>query len=290
MKRTVYILTALALVLSCAKAPVEAPASDEMVLNPIFPGTQAKATAAGFESGDQVGIYITRYNDEKPSPLQLGGNVGSNLTLSYNGTSWTLNPKVYWEDGKYDIYGYYPRQDVSSVDALPFRVADNQHESATQSDMSPYEASDFLWAKVSGATRTGSVPMAFQHKMCKVDVKLLKGEDYEGDLPEDATVYIHNTVTLAYIDLATGDVVKDNHEAARSIRARKVATDRFEAIVVPQRLSNRVPLVEVICGQVSYLFESTVQFKSGTVHSITITLSDNPEKVSIDIGGQIENW
>ena len=290
MKKSIYIFAALALALACNKAPLDAPANDEMVLSPIFPGTQTKATAAGFESGDQIGIYITKYNGDVPAPLQIAGNVGSNLTLSYNGTSWALNPKIYWEDGKYDIYGYYPRQDVSSVDALPFRVADNQHESATQSDMSPYEASDFLWAKVSGATRTGSVPMAFQHKMCKVDVKLLKGEDYEGDLPADASVYIHSTVTMAYIDLATGDVVKDNHEAATSIRARKVATDRFEAIVVPQRLSNRVPLVEVICGQVSYLFESTVQFKSGTVHSITITLSDNPEKVAIDIGGQVDNW
>ena len=290
MKRSIYILTALALVLSCAKAPIEAPTSDEMVLNPIFPGVQGKATAAGFESGDQVGIFITKYNAEKPSPLQIGGNVGSNLTLTYNGTSWSLNPKVYWEEGKYDIYGYYPRQDISSVDALPFRVAEKQNEPATQNEMSPYEASDFLWAKVSGATRTGSVPMAFQHKMCKVNIKLIKGEDYEGDLPEDASVFIHNTVTLAYIDLATGDVVKDNREASRTIRAKKVAADRFEAIVVPQRLSNRVPLVEIVCGQVSYLFESTVQFKSGTVHAVTITLSDNPEKVAIDIGGQIENW
>lgn len=290
MKRSIYILTALALVLSCNKAPLGSPAGDEMVLNPIFPGAQTKATAAGFESGDQIGIFITRYNADKPSPLQVGGNLGSNLTLSYNGTSWALDPKVYWDEGKYDIYGYYPKRDVPSVDALPFSVADNQNVGATQSEMSAYEASDFLWAKVTGTTRTASVPMAFQHKMCKVDVKLVKGDDYEGDLPDDAAVYIHSTVIQAYIDLATGDVVKDNHRAATSIRARKRATDKFEAIVVPQRLSNRVPLVEVVCGQVSYLFESTVLFKSGTVHSITITLSDNPEKVAIDIGGQIENW
>ena len=69
-----------------------------------------------------------------------------------------------------------------------------------------------------------------------------------------------------------------------------MSASKFEAIVVPQRLSNRVPLIEVVCGQASYLFESTVVFKSGTVHTVTITLSDNPEKVAIDIGGQIVNW
>lgn len=290
MKRSIYILAALALALSCAKTTTEAPTNDEIILNPIFPGNQSKATAAGFESGDQVGVYITQYRGETPSPLQIGGNWGSNLTLSYNGTSWTLDPKVYWDDGIFDIYGYYPKTEVNSVDALEFQVASDQTLSGGVEGMSAYEQSDFLWAKASGVSRTGSVPLAFQHKMCKVNVKLIKGEDYEGDLPEDASVYIHNTTILAYIDLATGDVVKDNHEAARSIRARKVATDRFEAIVVPQRLSNRVPLVEVVCGQVSYLFESTVQFKSGTIHTITLTLSDNPEKVAIDIGGQIENW
>ena len=290
MKKTLLILTAWALVFSCAKSPMGDSFSDEMVLTPIFPGAAVKATASGFEAGDQLGIYITRYQGDTPTPLQIGGNWGSNLTLSFNGTSWSLDPKVYWDEGRFDIYGYYPKAEVSSVDALPFRVAEDQTQNGGVEGMGSYEASDFLWVKASAVTRTASVPLAFQHKMGKVEVKLVKGDDYEGNLPEDAAVYIHNTVTLSYIDLSTGDVVKDNHEAAKSIRARKVAADKFEAIVVPQRLNNRVPLVEVICGQVSYLFESTVIFKSGMVHSITITLSDNPEKVAIDIGGQIDNW
>lgn len=290
MKKTLYILSVMALALSCAKSPAVAPDASELVLCPTYPGT-TKATASGFENGDKVGIFITKYNGETPSPLQIGGNWGSNLTLTFNGSNWTLAPKVYWEeDTKFDIYGYYPKMDVSSVDAHPFQVALDQAYTGGQEEMSAYEASDFLWAKAKGVTRTASVPMAFQHKMCKVEVSLVKGEDYEGELPEDVDVFVHNTVTEAFLDLATGDVVRDDHKAAASIHARKVALDKFEAIVVPQRLSNRVPLVEVICGQVSYLFESTVVFKSGTVHKVTITLSDNPEKVVIDIGGQIENW
>lgn len=288
MKKTLYILSGLVLALACTKTPVVD--NSELILTPTYPGT-TKATAAGFENGDQLGIFITKYNGETPTPLQIGGNWGSNLTLSLSGTTWTLNPKVYWEENtKFDIYGYYPKMDVSSVDAQPFKVAEDQTVTGGVEGMSAYEASDFLWAKVKGVTRSTSVPIAFQHKMCKVDVKLVKGQEYEGNLPEDIVVYIHNTVTDALVDLATGDVVKDNYQSATSIKARKTAIDKFEAIVVPQRLSNRVPLVEVVCGQVSYLFESTVQFKSGTVHTITITLSDNPEKVAIDIGGQIENW
>lgn len=290
MKKSIYILAILVFALSCAKTPAESSPSDEMVLTPVHPSSGTRVTETGFESGDQVGVYITRYSDGVPTPLQIGGNEGSNLTLTLQGSSWQLDPKVYWGDGQYDIYGYYPKGDVSSVDALPFRVAEDQNLSGGMSTEGAYERSDFLWAKAEGVTRTGTVPLVFKHRMCKVSVHLAKGQDYEGDLPTDAAVYIHNTVTLAYIDLATGDVIKDSHEQARSIRARKTAPNHFEAIVVPQRISNRVPLVEVVCGQVSYLFESTVIFKSGTVHSISITLSDNPEKVAITIGGEVDNW
>ena len=290
MKKTLYLLSILALALSCTKTPAEIIDNNELVLIPVFPETGTRATESGFESGDKIGIYITSYNSDTPSPLQLAGNVGSNLTLSNNSNSWQLSPKVYWDENKYDIYGYYPRQEVNSVDALPFYVAEDQTTTGGVEGMSAYEKSDFLWAKVSGATRIATVPLVFQHKMCKLKVKLLKGEDYEGEMPTNAEVFIHGTVTEAFIDLSTGDIVKNNHVRAKSIRARKTATDSFEAIVVPQRLSNRVPLVEVVCGQVSYLFESTAIFKSGTVHQVNITLSDNPERVAIDIGGQIENW
>lgn len=291
MKKTIFAFAAVALLLSCAKSrQADAPDMEAIRLVPVFPGAAVKASDAGFETGDIIGIYITKYKDDTPSPLQIGGNWGSNLSLSNNGTGWTLDPKVYWEDGKFDIYGYYPKMTVTSVDAQPFHIASDQTVTDGVEGISAYEASDLLWAGVKGVTQTGAVPISFHHKMCKVNVKLVKGEDYEGDLPQDVAVYIHSTVIEAYIDLSSGDVVIDNHRPSTSIRARKSALDQFEAIVVPQRLSNRVPLVEVVCGQVSYLFESTVIFKSGTQHNITITLSDNPEKVAIDIGGQIENW
>lgn len=290
MKKTIYLPLVLALALSCAKSPAEITDNNELVLSPVFPGRVTRATDADFENGDKVGVYITRYNGEKPSPLQLAGNVGSNLTLTCNGSSWQLTPMVYWDDNKYDIYGYYPQQEINSVDALQFSVAVDQTVIGGVEGMSAFEKSDFLWAKVSGVTRTGTVPLVFKHKMCKVKVDLIKGDDYEGDMPTNAEVFIHNTVTDAYVDLSTGDIVKNNRASSQSIHARKLSVDSFEAIVVPQRLSNRVPLVEVVCGQVSYLFESTAIFKSGTVHQVNITLSDNPERVAIDIGGQIENW
>ena len=50
------------------------------------------------------------------------------------------------------------------------------------------------------------------------------------------------------------------------------------------------PLVEVIVDGVSYLMEGKISLKPGMRHTITVTLDKNPEKIKIDIGGEIGNW
>ena len=59
---------------------------------------------------------------------------------------------------------------------------------------------------------------------------------------------------------------------------------------MPQRIDNRQPLVEVVMKGVSYLFESKFVFKPGVEHLVNLVITDNPDKVKIEIGGEIENW
>lgn len=260
-----------------------------MTFSVCYPMT--KATETDFEIDDVFGAYITEYDGEKPSQLHLGGNYINNVPVKNNGASWTATPPIYWGDGKYDVYAYYPYGHPGSIDEMTFDVATDQRKEADNEGINQYEASDFLWATAKMVTSSEpTVKLLFKHKMSKVTVNLVKGENYEGDIPEKATVIIHNTVASSLIDLSTGDVVKDPYIAARSIFARQVDRDKYSAIVVPQTLTNKVPLVEVICNGVSYLFESKFQFKSGMNHTIDFILDDNPEKVKIEIGGEIENW
>ena len=51
-----------------------------------------------------------------------------------------------------------------------------------------------------------------------------------------------------------------------------------------------MPLVEVVMKGVSYVYESTFQFKPGTEHLVNFVISDNPDQVKIDIGGEIQDW
>ena len=156
---------------------------------------------------------------------------------------------------------------------------------------SGYEASDFLWAKKDGLTASNEpVSLVFSHRMSRLLVQLKKGEDYEGDFPDEAEVYIHNTVTDATIDLSEGIVTRDRYATKKSMRAKRLGNYKYAAIVVPQRLDFRQPLVEVIMKGVSYLYESKFIFKPGVQHTVNLIISKNPEQIKIEIGGELENW
>ena len=76
----------------------------------------------------------------------------------------------------------------------------------------------------------------------------------------------------------------------QTIVAHQDGDTSYSAIIVPQRIDNRLPLVEVEMMGVSYLFESKFLFKPGTEHLVNLVISENPDKVKINIGGEKQNW
>ena len=90
--------------------------------------------------------------------------------------------------------------------------------------------------------------------------------------------------------LESGDVEKDPESPVGTVIACCNAPGRYSAIVVPQKILNQIPLVEVIVKDVSYLLSSKFVFGSGMRHSLDIVLSDNPDKVLISIGGGVIDW
>ena len=122
--------------------------------------------------------------------------------------------------------------------------------------------------------------------MSKLKIRLIKGEDFEGDMPTTAKVYIHNTVPTATIDLQAGVATRYVKGTRQTIIAHQDGDTSYSAIIVPQRIDNRQPLVEVEMMGVSYLFESKFLFKPGTEHLVNLVISENPDKVKISIGGE----
>ena len=288
MKQIILILTTVSFLFSgCSKQEMDELNSEEMRFTASYP-TTTRATGAAFETDDAMGVYVTQYDGDMPVPLQLSGNYTNNAKTIFNGSIWKSSPVIYWEEGKFDVYAYYPYTNITSVDEYPFTVALDQSTEEDSNVLSGYEASDFLWAKATGISRMASVPLTFTHKMSKLVINLIKGTDYSGDIPADAMVRIHNTVPAAIVDLTSGVVTKNGYESAQSITAKKVSDGIYTAIIVPQRLDTKRPLVEILSKGVSYLIESSFVFKAGTQHTINITLNNNPDQVKIEIGGEIE--
>ena len=85
--------------------------------------SQTRATATDFENGDRIGLYVAQAD----APLEIGGNLVNNEALTHNGSSWTAAQTLYWDEGTYNAYAYYPyMQGVSSIDDQPFSVATDQ--------------------------------------------------------------------------------------------------------------------------------------------------------------------
>lgn len=257
------------------------PDKGEIQLQFIHPNV-TRATETAFENTDEIGVYVTKSDED----LQIGGNVVNNEKFTYNGTSWSSPRKVYWNTGQHNVYAYYPySQSVNDVEDFSFELQ------ADQSTSAGFTKSDFLWAgKTNVAASSDAIQMQFAHKMSSVKVLLQKGENYTGDIPVETEVYIHSTVTKAVIDLSTGDVAKDDYAGTSSIKALQKSATEYAAIVVPQNITTRRPLVEVITSGVSYLMEGKISLKPGMRHTITVTLDKNPEQTKIDIGGEIQNW
>lgn len=287
-------LAALALVaMSCERENIDnTPIVDDSVMRieALHPST-TRATATSFEDGDVIGLYATTYEGEQAMPLQISGNWINNEALTFNGSSWKGRRTFYWNEGLMDVYGYYPYMEPTVINKHKWAVQTDQSLPATEGALSAYEASDFLWAKAEGVSQEdGSVQLQFKHMCSKVVIKLVKGEEYTDAFPEDIDVYLYSTVPQALINFTTGIVSKDPHGDAQKIKARKVAIDTFEVIVVPQSILEYAPFVEIIMGGISYMTEEIFTYHAGKEYIVSITLDNSPQKIEINVGGSVGGW
>lgn len=257
------------------------PDENEIVLNILHPN-QTRVSETNFDVDDKIGVYVTHVDAE----LLLAGNEVTNYPFIYNGSVWTSQRSVYWNEGRHNIYAYYPYSSkINDIGDYEFSVQ------IDQSTPEAYAASDFLWASVADVEATGEpVKMQFAHILSRVVVKLVKGETFEGDLPNNMDVYIYSTVPNAVIDLSSGGVAKKAQEKIQTIKCKQMSNDTYSAIVVPQKLSSRTPLVEIVADGVSYMMEGKISYNPGYSHTLTVTLSKSPENIKIDIGGEIVDW
>ena len=233
--------------------------------------------------------------------------------MLYDGVQWKGERPLFWSKTHCDFYGVYPYQEPQTVTNYLFDIVTDQNSPEVAGQLSGYEASDLMWAKAEkikppyttytdddGTVCTPPiaedhyypVQMQFKHMMSRVVVKLERGEKYEGELPEDITVHLYNTVTTAEVDLTKGSLQRYGNGEKKTITMKQLSGDTFAAIVVPQNIERRTPLVEVTMEGIAYLLSYSTSFRPGYQHTITVTLNTSPdqEKIEIELDGEVGDW
>lgn len=283
MKKLSIIIASLAVLVACQKeAPVTLQDDGQIRFEFGLPST--KATAENFEAGDQVSVWAVEYASEEAPELQIGGNFLNNEMLTYDGSAWNSSRNVYWSEKPCDFYAVYPYIRPNSVESYIFEIQADQNSPRTADALGGYEASDLLFAKAENVSRAdGKVSLKFRHMMSKCIVNVVKGEKFEGELPEDIAVHIYNTVTTADLNLANGSIEKYALGNRNTITMKKLASDKFEAVVIPQNIERRTPLIEISMGGIAYLMEYSLSFKPGYQHTINLTVNTSPDQEKFEI-------
>ena len=173
-------------------------------------------------------------------------------------------------------------------------MALDQNAGPEVSVLGGYESSDLLYASSKNVLRgaDGSVNLSFNHIMSKLVVNIVKGDSFEGEIPDDVTASVYNTVPECIVDWSKGSVQKDPYGSKQTIKMKWVSNDHFEAILTPQNIEKRTPLIEITMGGIAYLLETSLSLRQGYVHTITLTVNTSPdqEQIEISIDPNYGNW
>ena len=214
----------------------------------------------GFCDGDGMGIYIVDYNADIPGTLQQSGNRADNVCYTYDEANckWNSDQDVYWKDfhTHIDVYGYYPYAHSESIDNYIFNVQREQSTATADGKMGGYEASDFLWGKLSDVAPTSvALRLLLRHRMSSACVKLLKGDGFTDSEWEgiDKTVLVTNLARKASINMTDGTVkVAGDVESSATIPSQ--VNDEWRAIVVPQTVPAGTTLFSITIDGAPYKF------------------------------------
>lgn len=267
---------------SCSSDSAETPAPKQIPIS-LNCGitTTTRATDTGFETNDQIGLYVVNYNGEEAGILLPTGNHVDNMQFTYNGT-WAPATPIYWKDDKTpaDFYAYYPYGNTpSDIAAVPFETM------ADQSTEANYKASDFLWGKTLKVAPTEkAVGLTLNHIFSCAVVKVTAGNGFteESLAASDIQVKLNQATCQASINLADGSVIPGTNPS--SISFLRGANNEFKALIVPQTVPMSDNFFTITIDGRDFNMKKEFTFQSGKRHTFTITVKKTSNGINVDIG------
>ena len=284
------LLSTLLMIAGCAEElPVGNTGLDESGMIPLniegrINQTATKATAEGFVNKDAVGLFAVNYleGNTVAGTLVPEGNQADNVKYIFDETNFKWNPvrAVYYKNinTHADLYLYYPYQaSITDVNAAGFEVKKDQSAAATATELSGYEASDFLWGKGEDITPSQTaVAIRLSHKLAAVQVALAEGTGFEdGEFESlEKSIILTGTTRKATIDYATGTVTALGNPQQDGIVMCPQSDGSWRAIAVPQSIAAGQQLFAITVNGMSYKFTQAeaTEYQSGKQTNFTITV------------------
>jgi len=312
MKKISLIFLAGLLAASCnlaelEQAEVENKIQDESL--PIFiensiVQVSTKATASGFVDGDALGLYAVNYenNNTVAGVLQDEGNQADHVKYVFDepNYTWRAVSASYYKDPDthVDIYCYYPYAVPSSVSEYAFEVRQDQGAVPDPGMMSNYEASDFLWSKVTDVAPSESkVKVKLRHKMAGIGVALQEGTGFlEGEFDLLSKAVLAQSVTRSStINLSTGEITPVGEAPATGTILAKQSDGSYRGIIVPQTVAAGKALLNITVGGKSYIYKEAEDnvYVSGKLKSFVIAINKKTASGEFElelVSSSIEEW
>ena len=261
MKR--YITLALAtLAFAACQQPVTPDTTPAKVqVEPVI----TKATEVNFETGDQIGLTITKVNAAEKH--------ADNALLAFDGSVFTGELMWYNDaNSEADVYAYYP-YDAEGTPAVYEAVADQTAGTSS---------ADFMAAAKSGVLPSpNAITMVFKHLMTKIVVNI----ENQSGASVDA-VELTGTPASAAVNVAELTVTPAEETVA--VKAYEATAGKvWQAIIVPGTVKMEL-VVSLSNGKKMVQPLTQMELKSGAQYTVNARIV--ADDMAVTASGEIENW
>ena len=264
MKKSLLILSAMLAAVACQTTPQDPevkPAEDVKLPVRIVP-VMTKATDTNFESGDAIGVTITR----------TAGAVATNAPMTYDGNEFAGD--IYWYPEGTDgatVTAYYP---YAATVPTSFSVEADQSAGTS--------ASDFIaGAKENVLPSAYAVTIPFKHKLTRLVLNVTNNAEGE---PVSISLKGAKLTALIAEDFSAS---VDETSAAGSVKAFKKDASTYVAIIPPQTVA-LIASVETAGGNELSQSLNEVELLPGKQYTISMIV--NPSDLKVALSGEIEDW
>ena len=278
---------------------IENGSSPALELDASYP-TSTRASDAGFEDGDRMGIYVMDCISGETQNISDPEINASNIDFTFHGENnkWKGSRDVYWRDNTTpaDIVAYYPYSgEIESPEEMSFAVSRRQDVESSSVAMGGYESSDLLWGSSRKQMPTaGAVSLTLNHLMAGIRITLAEGEGFtSGEWSElSKDVIVSNVILSGQVNLSDGSVIVGN-SVPESIVPLEINGD-YRAVVYPQTIAAGKALISLNVGSDGYnlVKDNAFDFTSGKMHTFTIKVDKRADgKLSFSLSDEgIIKW